>query len=58
MSKRWFAICGVSILCCFIIGVIRLFWGNYGTDEYRILVNLQFLFAIPSIAYAIISMTK
>jgi len=53
MSKRWKLVLGISIFICTLIGAIRLFWGNYGTDEYRILVNLQIIFAGPSVYYAL-----
>jgi hypothetical protein len=49
-----FWILAISLICYFGIVVIRLFVGVYGTEEYRILVNLQNIFAVPAIYYALV----
>lgn len=53
MSKGWKLALGISIPIGVLIAGIRLFWGDYGTDEYRILANLQIIFMVPSVYYAI-----
>lgn len=58
MSNKWVVICGISIACWCIVGVIRLLLGEYGTIEYRVLVNLQIMFSVPSVMYALLSIGR
>jgi hypothetical protein len=53
MSKGCKIILAISLFIATSIGAIRLFWGDYGTDEYRVLVNLQIIMMMPSGLYAI-----